>query len=119
MVAIEEECLQHKPDMVVVGGDVNSTVATALAASKLAVRVAHVEAGLRSFDRRMPEELNRIVTDHLSDLLLTTEESGNHNLKREGIPGEKIAFAGNCMVDSLLPAPAGSTTETAVDELWN
>jgi UDP-N-acetylglucosamine 2-epimerase (non-hydrolysing) len=101
MVAIEEECLLHKPDMVVVGGDVNSTVATALAASKLGVRVAHVEAGLRSFDRRMPEELNRIVTDHLSDLLLTTEESGNHNLKREGIPAEKIVFAGNCMVDSL------------------
>jgi UDP-N-acetylglucosamine 2-epimerase (non-hydrolysing) len=101
MVAIEEECLQHKPDMVVVGGDVNSTVATALAASKLGIRVAHVEAGLRSFDRAMPEELNRIVTDHLSDLLLTTEESGNQNLKREGIPAENICFAGNCMVDSL------------------
>jgi UDP-N-acetylglucosamine 2-epimerase (non-hydrolysing) len=101
MVAIEEECLQHKPDMVVVGGDVNSTVATALAASKLGIPVAHVEAGLRSFDRAMPEELNRIVTDHLSDLLLTTEESGNQNLQREGVPPEKICFAGNCMVDSL------------------
>jgi UDP-N-acetylglucosamine 2-epimerase (non-hydrolysing) len=101
MVAIEEECQQHKPDMVIAGGDVNSTVATAMAASKLGIPVAHVEAGLRSFDRGMPEELNRIVTDHLSDLLLTTEESGNRNLQREGIPPEKIVFAGNCMVDSL------------------
>jgi UDP-N-acetylglucosamine 2-epimerase (non-hydrolysing) len=101
LVAIEEECLNHKPDVVIVGGDVNSTVATALAASKLGIRVAHVEAGLRSFDRGMPEELNRTVTDHLSDLLLTTEESGNQNLKREGIPAERICFVGNCMVDSL------------------
>lgn len=101
MVAIEEECQQYKPDVVIVAGDVNSTVAAALAASKLGIPVAHVEAGLRSFDRRMPEELNRRVTDHLSDLLLTTEESGNHNLRCEGIPTERICFVGNCMVDSL------------------
>ncbi len=92
----------------IVGGDVNSTVATALAASKLGVRVAYVEAGLRNFYRGMPEELNRTVTDHLSDLLLTTEESGNQNLKREGIPADRICFVGNCMVDSFTPAPARS-----------
>lgn len=102
MVAIEEELLKYRPDMVVVAGDVNSTAAAAMTAAKLGIPVAHVEAGLRSFDRSMPEELNRIVTDHLSDLLLTTEESGNQNLKREGIPESKICFAGNCMVDSLL-----------------
>jgi UDP-N-acetylglucosamine 2-epimerase (non-hydrolysing) len=101
MIAIEEECLKEKPSMVVVAGDVNSTVASAMAASKLKIPVAHVEAGLRSGDRGMPEELNRIVTDHLSDLLLTTEESGNINLRREGIDESKIKFVGNCMVDSL------------------
>jgi UDP-N-acetylglucosamine 2-epimerase (non-hydrolysing) len=101
MVAVEEEFNRHKPDMVVVGGDVNSTVAAALAASKLGIPVAHVEAGLRSFDRSMPEELNRVVTDHLSDLLLTSEESGNRNLRHEGIPQDRIAFVGNCMVDTL------------------
>lgn len=101
MVSMEEFCQQHKPAMVVVAGDVNSTVASALAASKLGIPVAHVEAGLRSFDRGMPEELNRIVTDHLSDLLFTTEESGNANLRREGMDPSKIRFVGNCMVDSL------------------
>src|SRR6202050_2395067 len=101
MIAIEAACEREKPSMVVVSGDVNSTVAGAMAAAKLGVPVAHVEAGLRSFDRSMPEELNRIVTDHLSELLFTTEESGNRNLRREGIPEEKIQFTGNCMVDSL------------------
>jgi UDP-N-acetylglucosamine 2-epimerase (non-hydrolysing) len=101
MIAIEEECIRHKPSLVVVAGDVNSTVASALAASKLGIAVAHVEAGLRSFDRSMPEELNRIVTDHLSDLLFTTEESGNRNLRREGIADDKVRFVGNCMIDSL------------------
>jgi UDP-N-acetylglucosamine 2-epimerase (non-hydrolysing) len=101
MVAIEEECLRHKPPLIVVAGDVNSTAASAMAAAKLGIPVAHVEAGLRSFDRTMPEELNRIVTDHLSDLLFTTEESGNRNLRCEGIPEENLRFTGNCMVDSL------------------
>lgn len=101
MMAIEEDCVQHRPDMLVVGGDVSSTVAAAMAAAKLGIPVAHVEAGLRSFDRAMPEELNRVVTDHLSDLLLTSEESGNANLAREGIAPERIQFVGNCMVDSL------------------
>jgi len=101
LIAIEEDCARSKPAVVIVAGDVNSTVASALAASKLGIAVAHVEAGLRSFDRSMPEELNRIVTDHLSDLLFTTEESGNRNLRSEGIGDDKIRFVGNCMVDSL------------------
>jgi UDP-N-acetylglucosamine 2-epimerase (non-hydrolysing) len=101
MVAIEEEWARNRPSIVVVAGDVNSTVAAAMVASKLCIPVAHVEAGLRSFDRGMPEELNRIVTDHLSDLLFTTEESGNANLRREGIEERQIHFVGNCMVDSL------------------
>jgi UDP-N-acetylglucosamine 2-epimerase (non-hydrolysing) len=86
----------------VVGGDVNSTVAAALVASKRGLRVAHVEAGLRSFDRTMPEELNRVATDHLSDLLFTTEESANENLRREGLDGPGRHFVGNCMVDTLM-----------------
>jgi UDP-N-acetylglucosamine 2-epimerase (non-hydrolysing) len=102
LTAIEEDCMKRRPAMVVVAGDVNSTMAAALAASKLSIPVAHVESGLRSFDRGMPEELNRIVTDHLSDLLFTTEESGNCNLRREGIDEIKIKFVGNCMLDSLL-----------------
>lgn len=101
MIALEEDCARHKPAVVVVAGDVNSTLASALAASKLGIAVAHVEAGLRSFDRTMPEELNRIATDHLSDLLFTTEESGNRNLRSEGISDDKIRLVGNCMVDSL------------------
>jgi len=102
MTALEQVCLDKQPSMVIVGGDVNSTLAAAVTAAKLGIPVAHVEAGLRSFDRSMPEEINRIVTDHLSELLFTTEESGNLNLRREGIPDEKIRFVGNCMVDTLL-----------------
>jgi UDP-N-acetylglucosamine 2-epimerase (non-hydrolysing) len=101
MMAVAEACERERPALVVVSGDVNSTVAGAMAAAKMGIPVAHVEAGLRSFDRSMPEELNRIVTDHLSELLFTTEESGNRNLRHEGIPEEKIHFVGNCMVDSL------------------
>jgi UDP-N-acetylglucosamine 2-epimerase (non-hydrolysing) len=101
MIALEEDCIRVKPSLVVVAGDVNSTVAGALAASKLGITVAHLEAGLRSFDRAMPEELNRVVTDHLSDMLFTTEESGNRNLRSEGVAEDKIHFVGNCMVDSL------------------
>lgn len=88
--------------MVVVGGDVNSTLACALAASKLLIPVAHVEAGLRSFDRSMPEEINRVLTDHLSSMLFTTESSGNDNLLQEGIPRDRIHFVGNPMIDSLF-----------------
>jgi UDP-N-acetylglucosamine 2-epimerase (non-hydrolysing) len=102
MMALEEICQQRQPDLVVVGGDVNSTLAAALVAAKLQIGLAHVEAGLRSFDRTMPEETNRVLTDHVSDLLFTTEESANVNLHREGIAIEKIHFVGNCMVDTLL-----------------
>jgi UDP-N-acetylglucosamine 2-epimerase (non-hydrolysing) len=101
MVAFERVCLEQKPDLVVVGGDVNSTLACALMAAKLLIPVAHVEAGLRSFDRSMPEEINRVLTDHVASLLFTTEPSGHENLLREGIPPEHIHFVGNSMIDSL------------------
>ena len=102
MTAFEDICLERKPDLLMVSGDVNSTIATALVASKLDIKVAHVEAGLRSFDRAMPEEINRVLTDHISDLLFTTEASGGVNLRAEGVSDEAIHFVGNCMVDTLL-----------------
>lgn len=102
MLAFEPVLLETRPDWVVVVGDVNSTVACALTAAKLGVRVAHVEAGLRSFDRTMPEEINRIVTDQLADLLFTTESAANENLRCEGFSEEKIVFAGNVMIDTLV-----------------
>ena len=94
--------VQEKPDLILVVGDVNSTIACALTAVKLGVRVAHVEAGLRSWDRSMPEEVNRVLTDAISDYLFTTEERAEENLVREGIASEKIFFVGNTMIDSLL-----------------
>lgn len=98
-----DEVLDHEqPDDVVVTGDVNSTLACALVAAKRGIRVSHVEAGSRSFDRSMPEEINRITTDALSDLLFVSEPSGIHNLKQEGINSSKIHFVGNVMIDSLL-----------------
>jgi len=102
MTAIEDVCQEHRPDLVIVAGDVNSTVATALVTAKEFIPLAHVEAGLRSFDRAMPEEVNRVVVDHLSDLLFTTEEGAESNLRQEGIAADRIHFVGNCMVDSLL-----------------
>jgi UDP-N-acetylglucosamine 2-epimerase (non-hydrolysing) len=102
MTAFEPVVLDWRPDMVVVVGDVNSTIACALVASKLGVQVAHVEAGLRSFDRQMPEEVNRILTDQLSDLLFVTEQSGIDNLRREGISDDKVFLVGNVMIDTLL-----------------
>ncbi|MBI5788040.1 MAG: UDP-N-acetylglucosamine 2-epimerase (non-hydrolyzing) [Candidatus Schekmanbacteria bacterium] len=101
MLRFEPLLLQNKPDLVLVAGDVNSTIACALVAAKLGIKVAHVEAGLRSFDRTMPEEINRILTDSISDFLFTTEISGNENLLREGISPEKIFFVGNVMIDTL------------------
>jgi UDP-N-acetylglucosamine 2-epimerase (non-hydrolysing) len=98
----EPVVLDAKPDLVLVYGDVNSTVAAALVCSKLLIRVGHVEAGLRSFDRTMPEEINRIVTDRLADLLFTPSEDGDANLQGEGIPAEKIHRVGNVMIDSLI-----------------
>lgn len=102
MVAFEKVCVETRPDMVVVVGDVNSTLACAVTAKKLGIGVAHVEAGLRSRDWTMPEEINRIVTDALADLLFVTEPAGRENLLQEGKPEERILFAGNVMVDTLL-----------------
>ena len=102
MLRLETELNERRPDLVLVVGDVNSTVAAALVASKLGIRVAHVEAGLRSFDRRMPEETNRLVTDVLSDYLFASEPSGVRNLLHEGIPKEKIFLVGNVMIDTLM-----------------
>jgi UDP-N-acetylglucosamine 2-epimerase (non-hydrolysing) len=98
----EAVLLEHKPDMVLVYGDVNSTVAAALVCSKLGVRFGHVEAGLRSCDRSMPEEINRLVTDQLADLLFTPSIDGDQNLLREGVPKERIHFVGNVMIDTLV-----------------
>lgn len=102
MTEFEPVVLREKPDWVVVVGDVNSTIACSLVCAKLGVKVAHVEAGLRSRDRSMPEEINRILTDSISDLLFTTSQDADDNLKAEGIPVEKIRFVGNVMIDSLL-----------------
>jgi UDP-N-acetylglucosamine 2-epimerase (non-hydrolysing) len=102
MKRFEPVVLERKPDIVLVYGDVNSTVAAALVCSKLGVRVGHVEAGLRSFDRAMPEEINRIVTDRLADILFTPSDDGDFNLKNEGTPKEKIFCVGNVMIDSLV-----------------
>ena len=102
MRRFEPVVLECKPDIALVYGDVNSTVAAALVCSKLLIPVGHVEAGLRSFDRAMPEEINRIVTDRISDLLFTPSEDGDLNLLREGVPKERIHFVGNAMIDSLI-----------------
>src|SRR5438105_3997652 len=101
MVEIEPVLLRENPEVVVVVGDVNSTVAVALVAAKLGLRIAHVEAGLRSFDRTMPEELNRLVTDQLSDLLLTPSADADDNLLAEGRPRSAIRRIGNVMIDVL------------------
>jgi len=111
----EKLLLEATPSAVVVFGDVNSTLACSLAASKLQIPVVHVEAGLRSFDRSMPEEINRVVTDILSDILFASEESGVSNLSREGIPAHKIYLVGNIMIDSLedtLPSALDRNTPT-------
>lgn len=102
MKRFEPVCVEHRPDWVIVVGDVNSTIACALVAVKLGIKVAHVEAGLRSFDRRMPEEINRLLTDAISDLLLVSEKSGLTNLKKEGVADEKVRFVGNVMIDTLM-----------------
>src|SRR5260221_3106214 len=102
MSRVEPVLLAGKPDIVLVYGDVNSTVAAALVCAKLGVRVGNVEAGLRSFDRTMPEEINRLVTDQLADMLFTPSEDGDINLQKEGIPAERIFRVGNVMIDSLV-----------------
>ena len=102
MLEFEKVLLKEKPDLIIVVGDVNSTVACSLVASKLNIKIAHVEAGLRSYDRTMPEEINRILTDSISDFLFVTEQSGVNNLIKEGVSPEKIFFVGNVMIDSLV-----------------
>ena len=102
MKRFEPVLVDYKPDIVIVVGDVNSTIACGLVAVKLGIKLAHVEAGLRSFDRSMPEEINRLLTDSISDFLFCTEQSGVDNLIREGISKEKIFFVGNVMIDTLL-----------------
>ena len=102
MVAFEKVCLKEKPDLVIVVGDVNSTMACTITAKKMGIKVAHVEAGLRSRDMAMPEEINRLCTDILCDYLFTTDHLADKNLLAEGIPKEKIFFVGNVMIDTLL-----------------
>ncbi len=102
MKAFEPVLLEYKPDAVVVVGDVNSTIACGLVAVKLGIKLVHIEAGLRSFDRSMPEEVNRVLTDSISDLLFCTEQSGIDNLIREGISKDKVFLVGNVMIDTLL-----------------
>ncbi len=102
MTRFEPICIKEKPDWVVVVGDVNSTMACTIVAAKIGMKVAHVEAGLRSFDRTMPEEINRIVTDSLADMLFTPSKDGDENLIREGIPKSKIKLVGNIMIDTLI-----------------
>jgi UDP-N-acetylglucosamine 2-epimerase (non-hydrolysing) len=102
MLAFEKVVLSENPDLIIVVGDVNSTLACSLVASKLNIKIAHVEAGLRSFDRTMPEEINRIITDSLSDYLFVSEKSGLRNLKNEGIDSKKVYFVGNIMIDTLI-----------------
>jgi UDP-N-acetylglucosamine 2-epimerase (non-hydrolysing) len=117
MQRFEPIVLEQKPDAVLVVGDVNSTVACALVAVKLEIPVIHVEAGLRSFDRTMPEEINRLVTDALSDLLFVTEPSGVRNLRNEGVPAEKIHLVGNVMIDTLREHEALARESRVLEEL--
>jgi UDP-N-acetylglucosamine 2-epimerase (non-hydrolysing) len=120
MMRFEPVLLEHRPDWVVVFGDVNSTIACALVAVKLGTRVIHVEAGLRSFDRSMPEEINRLLTDQISDLLLTPSVDANENLAREGIGPEKIHLVGNIMIDSLVELlPHAETRWSELRARWN
>jgi UDP-N-acetylglucosamine 2-epimerase (non-hydrolysing) len=115
MERFEKVLIKEKPNLVLVVGDVNSTLACALTANKMHIKVAHVEAGMRSFDRRMPEEINRVLTDQLSDYLFTTQKSDNENLIKEGMPRNKIYFVGNVMGDTLL-STVNTSYEKAKDD---
>lgn len=112
MIAYEKVLVETKPDLVIVVGDVNSTVACTLSAVKIGIKVAHLEAGLRSFDRTMPEEINRIVTDSIADYLWTPSPDADENLIREGIDSEKIVMVGNIMIDSLVMMTSAIRRET-------
>lgn len=117
MEAFEQVLLEQRPDLVLVVGDVNSTLACAIDAKKLGITVAHVEAGLRSGDRSMPEEINRLATDAVSDLLFTTDRIASEALRREGVPEERIHFVGNVMIDSLLKHRAKALQQPTLREL--
>ncbi len=117
MTGFEDLLTVNRPDMVMVVGDVNSTLACSLVASRMMIPVAHVEAGLRSFDRTMPEEINRILTDHLSDILFTTCRDGDKNLEKEGVAPEKIFFAGNVMIDTLIDLKDKITLSRMLDKV--
>jgi len=117
MIEFEKILLEEKPDLIIVVGDVNSTIACSLTAAKLYIKIAHVEAGLRSFDRYMPEEINRVLTDTISDLLFVTEKSGLDNLKHEGVESQKIFFTGNVMIDSLAHYLDKAKDSKIIDEL--
>lgn len=117
MQRFEPVVKEHRPDLVMVVGDVNSTVACSLVAAKLEIPVAHVEAGLRSRDRSMPEEINRVVTDSISDLLFASEASGLENLRSEGVPEQNIFFVGNVMIDTLLAHRLRANASDILDRL--
>jgi UDP-N-acetylglucosamine 2-epimerase (non-hydrolysing) len=117
MTRFEPVCLREKPDWIVVVGDINSTMACTLVGAKIGIKVAHVEAGLRSFDRTMPEEVNRVVTDTLADLLLTPSEDANENLLREGVPDARIKLVGNVMIDTLVSNLDKARTSTLSSRL--
>jgi len=117
MKGFEPVLLEHRPDAVLVVGDVNSTIACGLVAVKLGIRLVHVEAGLRSFDRSMPEEINRILTDAISDVLFCTEASGVANLRREGVAEAKIHMTGNVMIDTLMKHRARAEASPILDQL--
>ena len=117
MVAFEKIVETEQPDLIIVVGDVTSTLACTLVAIKMGIKVAHVEAGLRSFDRTMPEELNRILTDSVADYLFVTEESGLQHLKNEGVADERVFFSGNVMIDSLVRYQEKAKTTTILEDL--
>ncbi|MBP9664865.1 MAG: UDP-N-acetylglucosamine 2-epimerase (non-hydrolyzing), partial [Pyrinomonadaceae bacterium] len=118
MTEFEPVVIEQEPDWVIVVGDVNSTIACALVCAKLGVKVAHVEAGLRSRDRSMPEEINRILTDAIADLLFTTSQDADVNLANEGVAAAKIRFVGNVMIDSLLEHLKLAERSTVRADLW-
>jgi UDP-N-acetylglucosamine 2-epimerase (non-hydrolysing) len=117
MIEFEKILLDEKPDLIIVVGDVNSTIACSLTASKLHIPSVHVEAGLRSFDRKMPEEINRILTDRIADYLFVSEKSGMVNLKNEGIPDDNVFFVGNVMIDSLINFLPKTEASNILDKL--
>jgi UDP-N-acetylglucosamine 2-epimerase (non-hydrolysing) len=117
MLAFEKICMEQSPDMVIVVGDVNSTLACAITSAKLNIPVAHVEAGLRSWDRTMPEEINRLVTDSISDLLFTPSKDADENLLKEGHPSKHIHRVGNIMIDSLISFEAKARDAGTCDRL--